>query len=75
MVIVADINEVIATYNQDESDEKCVSKSEWHVDLSETHTVVVHCIFTSFTARALQAVPLVHYCTRLSVRMINTESQ
>ena len=71
MVIVADINEVIATYNQDESDEKCVSKSEWHVDLSETHIVVVHCIFTSFTTRALQAV--VH--CRLSVRMINKESQ
>ena len=73
MVIVADKDKVIATYNQDESDEKCVSKSGWHVDLSETHTVVVHCIFTSFTARALQAV--VHCCTRLSVRMINKESQ
>ena len=44
MVIVTNINKVIATYNQDESDEKCVSKSEWHVDLSETHTVVVHCV-------------------------------
>ena len=42
MVIVADINEVIATYNQDESDEKCVSKSERHVELAETHIVVVH---------------------------------
>ena len=42
MVIVADIDKVIATYNQDESDEKCVSKSERHVELSETHIVVVH---------------------------------
>ena len=31
------------------------------------------CTFTSFTTRVLQAV--VHCCTRLSVRMINTESQ
>ena len=41
MVIVADINKVIATYNQDESDRQYVSKSERHVDLSETHIVVV----------------------------------
>ena len=42
MVIITNTGKVIATYNQDESDEKCVSKSERHVDLSETHIVVVH---------------------------------
>ena len=41
MVIVTNTGKDIATYNQDESDEKCVSKSERHVDLSETHIVVV----------------------------------
>ena len=41
--------------------------------LRGTGNAYCSCTFTSFTARALQAV--VHCCTRLSVRMINTESQ